>query len=132
MGTSGVHGDASRAGVLPRLAHDLFARSSSLGGIKVTVSVLEVYGEELRDLLAEGQPNKLLIRQDPRGDIFVSGLAEVAVSDSQSLLNVLDQGMLRARMPRSLRGKHDVFPCECNCLSILPVQIRRFCQLSDL
>ena len=97
MGTGGVRcGDASRAGVVPRLAHDLFERGAVLSSMHVSVSVLEIYGEELRDLLVDGQPNKLLIRQDPQGDIFVTGLTEVAVDSAHSLLHVLDQGAPRS------------------------------------
>ena len=93
MGTGGIRcSDAARAGVVPRLAHDLFHRSTSYDSMRVAVSVLEIYGEDLRDLLADGSHGKLRIREEPHGDMFVSGLTEVPVSSAQSLLRMLDQG----------------------------------------
>jgi hypothetical protein len=94
MGTGGYNQQRpSTHGVLPRLAWDVFQRAGELQGAHVSVSVLEIYGESLHDLLSEQAPSKLAVRQDPNGEIFVAGLTTVAVRSSASLLDVLNRGL---------------------------------------
>jgi hypothetical protein len=93
MGTGGTKaGPSERQGIVPRLAFELFGRAPHAGEVKVNVSVLEIYGEELRDLLVDDRETKLLVRQDERGEIFVTGLTQVPVGSAESLLNVLNKG----------------------------------------
>ena len=56
----------------------------------VSVSYVEIYKEELRDLLNSSTP--LIIREDKRGLIFVEGLEEVAVNSPERLIDVFRLG----------------------------------------
>ena len=56
----------------------------------VRVSFLEIYNEEVRDLLADSI-HTLQIREDPRRGVFVQSVEEV-VTDFQGLLNILYRG----------------------------------------
>jgi hypothetical protein len=65
----------------------------------VSVSYLEIYNEQLRDLLAADNgvnastgKSHLTIREDVKGNISVKGLQEVVVETADELLNVLERG----------------------------------------
>lgn len=58
----------------------------------VRASFLEIYNEEVRDLLATSSENRAVsIREDPRRGVFVQSNEEI-VTDYSSLLSVLFQG----------------------------------------
>jgi len=89
--------DASSRGVIPNLNEDLFKRISSSKknvAFLVTVSYLEIYNEELRDLLRpSSSPQKLLrIREHPDAGIYVEGLSEVVVKNEKELRDLLNRG----------------------------------------
>lgn len=58
----------------------------------MTVSYLEIYNEQFRDLLNPNSPSKLTIREDVRGNISVSGLKETVVESVDHLLQCLRNG----------------------------------------
>ena len=84
----------STRGVIPNLNQDLFQRISKSKknvAFLVTVSYLEIYNEELRDLLRPS--SKLLrIREHPDAGIYVEGLSEVVVTNEKELLDLLNRG----------------------------------------
>ena len=57
----------------------------------VRVSYLEIYNEEVRDLLASRNSPTLQIREDPRRGVFVQSKEEI-VTDFTSLLTILFRG----------------------------------------
>jgi kinesin family protein 4/21/27 len=94
------------AGLIPRFMSDIFATlvrrreasetssaHESLIDFKVTASFLEVYGEDIHDLLDEGR-SSLPIREDSNGDVIVRGLREVQVSSHVEAMDVLDAGTM--------------------------------------
>ena len=89
----GENTDSTR-GVIPNLNQDLFQRISKSKknvAFLVTVSYLEIYNEELRDLLRPS--SKLLrIREHPDAGIYVEGLSEVVVTNEKELLDLLNRG----------------------------------------
>jgi centromeric protein E len=60
----------------------------------VKVSYVEIYNEELRDLLVDNNQMSapLIIREDKKGSISVENLREVAVSNFEELMGVLRMG----------------------------------------
>ncbi|XP_051924565.1 kinesin-like protein KIF27 [Hippocampus zosterae] len=88
----------AEGGIISCLAKDVFSlldkRKQCDGGeITMRVSYLELYKEELRDLLELSTSHKdLQIRDDFRGNTVVVGAKEVAVSSCEELLNVLEVG----------------------------------------
>eukprot|EP00892_Ulva_mutabilis_P001048 jgi/Ulvmu1/10944/UM007_0123.1 len=96
MGTAGIASQAkAQQGIAPRLASDIFAQAADGCSLAVVVSCLEIYGEELHDLLADNSRSKLKIREHAGGQIAVAGLREVTVSNEQDLLDVLGKGLLK-------------------------------------
>lgn len=93
MGTGGLLGKSpDEYGVVPRIAFDVFQACKEMAGVSIVVSALEIYGEELRDLISDDSKAKLQIREDRSGQITVVGLEEVTVSSSEDLLHVLGKG----------------------------------------
>jgi centromeric protein E len=87
----GLSGD-SEGGLVHMAADDIFSRIREQPDrlFLVRVSFLEIYNEEVRDLL--GVPNQTLqIREDPRRGVFVQAVEEV-VTDFESLLRILVRG----------------------------------------
>ena len=95
MGTVGGGGvPESQHGIIPRLVHDLYVWLDVQTSVRVSVSFLEIYGEELHDLLAPGaEIGKLQIREGRQGSIYVAGATEVEVSSQSCILQLLKDGV---------------------------------------
>ncbi|BGP05895.1 hypothetical protein JCM10049v2_001714 [Rhodotorula toruloides] len=105
MGTDrmndGILGDVERQGITPRAVTEIFDRlaasqRNSKGGLTFSakVSYLEIYNEELIDLLAGNRDERptVQIREDKQGNIFWSGLREVKVSSAHEVMDLLAAG----------------------------------------
>ena len=85
-------GGGGEGGVVHMAAHDIFSQITQKQerNFLVRVSFLEIYNEEVRDLL--GDTNQTLqIREDPRRGVFVHSQEEI-VTDFDGLLKVLVHG----------------------------------------
>ncbi len=61
----------------------------------VKLQFLELYGEEIRDLLATSSKQQKIVIRDAAGDSEVIGATEVSVSNAQEAMVCLTRGMLR-------------------------------------
>ena len=88
QGSSG----SSEGGLVHMAAKDIFSQIVNQPSrmFLVRVSFLEIYNEEVRDLLAESN-QKVQIREDPRRGVFVQSEEEI-VTDFESLLGILVRG----------------------------------------
>ncbi|KAL8446852.1 hypothetical protein Emag_004613 [Eimeria magna] len=96
-----------RRGILPRACEDVFRlirekkeRHAAQGAkldVQVTCSFLELYNEEIRDLLGDNQPlRSLTIRRDAvSGQVTVQDLRSVSCSSPHDLVACLHQGSQR-------------------------------------
>eukprot|EP01033_Poteriospumella_lacustris_P010586 gene10587-7533_t len=103
MGTSDVSNhDVASLGLIPRFVNDLFQNLNDPEDqqitYKVKASFLEIYGEDVYDLLVS-QPSShlmsrssLAVREDEHGHVFVQGQLEQDVSDPESALEALSVG----------------------------------------
>jgi len=95
-GGNGKGGEEEKTGAVgaPPSAED--AESPSFSAFKLRVTMLEIYNEELRDLLdPELRPDShqhLEIRQGTGGETFVPNLTQVEASDVDGVLEVFDRG----------------------------------------
>lgn len=90
------------AGVIPRAMHDLFVAleaqqsfATSDPGTKTTVycSFVQIYNEQLYDMLRDGGRNRPLeIHEDSNRDIYVQGLSEFRVKNMEECLALLRIG----------------------------------------
>lgn len=90
---------SEQAGLLPRITEDIFTRiqddRNSTNEFVVTISYLEIYNEQIRDLLVspEEPRYKLEVRAHPKFGNFVFGVKEVPVMDWQNTKAWLDFGV---------------------------------------
>jgi centromeric protein E len=82
-------------GIVHMAAHDIFSHITACANrvFVVRASFLEIYNEEVRDLLQDdsGSNKVLQIREDPRRGVFVQA-KEMIVTDANGLLGVLWHG----------------------------------------
>ena len=91
-----------RKGVVPRAVSEVlrrreaFLREGSFEDIKVSCSLMEVYNEECRDLLADGETH-LSVRDAGSGnrDVVVSGLSEFPVKSEEEVFSCFRKGTER-------------------------------------
>lgn len=78
-------------GIVHMAAQDVFSHIADSPDriFLVRASFLEIYNEEVRDLLADNRP--LQVREDPRRGVFVHSKEEI-VTDFSSLLGILFEG----------------------------------------
>jgi len=79
------------------LAVDAIFRHTRRGGFTVKVSYLEIYNEQVRDLL-DDQQQTLMIVEDPMRGVVVPGLSEVVIDHPGSLQQIVVLGNQRRMM----------------------------------
>jgi kinesin family protein 18/19 len=89
-------GTPTDPGIMVRVMDDLYRLSASQGrekgvSYKVSVSFLEVYNENIRDLLSEAE-EYLDLREDPIKGPVVAGITEVETLSSQEIMSLLHRG----------------------------------------
>ncbi|XP_029960078.1 kinesin-like protein KIF27 [Salarias fasciatus] len=97
--TLGGRNPDEEGGLIDRIARDLFVlvedktKSDDAEKVTVHVSYMELYKDELRDLLELPTIHKeLFIREDERGNTVVAGAMEVVVTSAEELFSVLEMG----------------------------------------
>lgn len=98
MGTA-VRGDGSTQvqegdGMIPRACIDLFENVSQKcdGNARVELSYLEIYNEEVRDLLSPADNHGALkIRETLQGEVYVSGLTSKQVLNPNDIGKLMEQ-----------------------------------------
>eukprot|EP00043_Microstomoeca_roanoka_P016089 m.163046 g.163046 ORF g.163046 m.163046 type:complete len:1042 (+) comp16388_c0_seq78:297-3422(+) len=103
-------------GIIPRALHQLFEKLEVCGNeYSVRVSFLEIYNEELFDLLSASD-QKLRLFEDARnkGSVVIQGLEEVIVKTANEVFGLIQQGADKRRtsetkMNKSSSRSHSVF-----------------------
>jgi len=120
-------GDGNERGVNIRAIEDLFQiiqRNSHEAEYSVSIQMLEIYNEELRDLLDENRDKKLEIRSGERSGVNVPGVILQNVSNVEDVLDFMDIGQKNrvigatAMNERSSRS-HSVFTIRVSSVSRL-------------
>lgn len=105
------------SGVIPRAVGQIFSYLEGLAGVNeftVKCSFLELYNEEITDLLAIGsEPPKVRILED-RSGVVLQGLEEPHVKVAEDIFSLLETGNARRRTAETLLNKqssrsHSVF-----------------------
>eukprot|EP00930_Biecheleria_cincta_P035247 TRINITY_DN24251_c0_g1_i1.p1 TRINITY_DN24251_c0_g1~~TRINITY_DN24251_c0_g1_i1.p1 ORF type:complete len:781 (-),score=210.65 TRINITY_DN24251_c0_g1_i1:31-2316(-) len=93
-------GTGEQRGLLPRVVEGLFGQFSTLEAdstYKTLVAFVEIYNEQIRDLLApkvegEEKEKKLEVKQHPVLGTIIPGLTESPVTTAEEVLNLVDYG----------------------------------------
>lgn len=82
-------------GIIPNAFAHIFAYINNEGTAKkflVRCSFIEIYNEEIRDLLGKDSTKKLEVREDPKTGIFVRDLNQMQVKCAAEIENCLNLG----------------------------------------
>ncbi|XP_076100625.1 kinesin-like protein KIF28 isoform X4 [Mytilus galloprovincialis] len=91
-------GYGSNKGIVPILCEELFKaveqNDDKSKQLQVSFSMLEIYNEQVRDLLVKAKPQQggLKIRQNPQSGFYVEGLRLVPVRNYKEIENLMEQG----------------------------------------
>lgn len=107
-------------GIIPRVARHIFdniqlQETEDLNSTyRVHIQFLEIYGEEIRDLLDPNNCTSVTIRETPSGGVYVSGAREELTTSSDEMLSALERGsMVRTtgstHMNESSSRSHAIF-----------------------
>lgn len=86
------------AGIIPRFIKNLFhmiaqkEEEDPNNAFKVYVQFLEIYGEDIRDLLDQTRTSKVVIRETRNGEVFLTGAREELVSSFEQMMKALEDG----------------------------------------
>uniref|UniRef100_A0A673HEB9 Kinesin-like protein n=1 Tax=Sinocyclocheilus rhinocerous TaxID=307959 RepID=A0A673HEB9_9TELE len=107
------------AGIIPRTLHQIFEKLSNNGTeFSVKVSLLEIYNEELFDLLspAPDVTERLQLFDDPRNKrgVTIKGLEEITVHNKDEVYQILERGAAKRKTASTLMNayssrSHSVF-----------------------
>lgn len=96
-----VMGSDEQPGLIPRVCQELFKRQESHNGLdthnakvnyKLEISYLEIYSEDVRDLLSRTPTVGLRVREHPEFGPYVEGLQQILVEDYKTIKKLIDQG----------------------------------------
>ncbi|XP_021892543.1 kinesin-like protein KIN-5C [Carica papaya] len=114
---SGPNGELPQeAGVIPRAVKQIFDTLESQNAeYSVKVTFLELYNEEITDLLApeeiskvaldEKQKKQLPLMEDGKGGVLVRGLEEEIVTSANEIFTLLERGSAKRRTAETLLNK---------------------------
>ncbi|KAJ4705284.1 Kinesin-like protein [Melia azedarach] len=114
---SGPNGELPpEAGVIPRAVQQIFDTLESQNAeYSVKVTFLELYNEEITDLLApeeisrvaveEKQKKQLPLMEDGKGGVLVRGLEEEIVTSASEIFTLLERGSAKRRTAETLLNK---------------------------
>ncbi|EOY08297.1 hypothetical protein QUC31_010914 [Theobroma cacao] len=106
----------AEAGVIPRAVKQIFDTLESQNAeYSVKVTFLELYNEEITDLLApeeiskvaleEKQKKQLPLMEDGKGGVLVRGLEEEIVTSASEIFTLLERGSAKRRTAETLLNK---------------------------
>ena len=86
-------GTEENPGIMPLTLNELFERIKSYPEREYTIKLwyLEIYNENIRDLLVNNSEN-LDLREDPNKGVIVSGITEMIPKSSEHILSILKKG----------------------------------------
>jgi hypothetical protein len=140
MGSSSTHSLGEEDyGIIPRVARHLFdnvqiKEAEDINSTyRVRIQFLEIYGEEIRDLLDPSTTAKVTIRETPAGGVYVSGAREELVTSADEMLSILEKGSAgrttgSTRMNSTSSRSHGYFPPLSPiilCLAIFTILLER-------
>ncbi|OIW20876.1 hypothetical protein TanjilG_24954 [Lupinus angustifolius] len=88
-----MNGSENDPGVIPRAVKDVFEKMERMSDREflIRVSYMEIYNEEINDLLTV-ENQKLQIHESLERGVFVAGLREEVVNNAEQVLNLINAG----------------------------------------
>jgi kinesin family protein 11 len=92
---------SSGSGIIPRALYSLFEQLQDTMEYSVRVSYMELYNEELKDLLSpDNDSRKLKMYEDlnRKGSVVIQGLEEILVDNAHDVIQVLQRGSMKRQI----------------------------------
>lgn len=103
-------------GVIPTSFEQIFeaVKLSTEMEFLIRCSYLEIYNEEIRDLLGEDPKLKCELKEDPTKGVYVKGLTDVVVDCEQTMKRIMDRGQSNRTVGATLMNQessrsHSIF-----------------------
>jgi hypothetical protein len=105
---TGVPKDPKLKGVMPRAFENIFSQihSDTQRQYLVRVSYLEIYNEEIRDLMNKKNANKKLELKDKDTGVYVKDLTTYVVKKPEDMLKVFEEGNLARHVGATNMNEH--------------------------
>ncbi|CAB3405819.1 unnamed protein product [Caenorhabditis bovis] len=120
----GVESIPAQRGVIPRAFEHIFTATSTTENMKFLVhcSYLEIYNEEVRDLLGTDHTQKLEIKEHPDRGVYVAGLSMHVCYDVPSCKELMTKGFNNRHAGATLMNKdssrsHSIFTVYVEAMS---------------
>ncbi|XP_027368144.1 kinesin-like protein KIN-7N [Abrus precatorius] len=144
-----MNGSETDPGVIPRAVRDIFTRIETMSDREflIRVSYMEIYNEEINDLLAV-ENQKLQIHESLERGVFVAGLREEIVNNAEQVLNLIKAGEVNRhfgetnmnvrssrshtifRMVIESKGKHSNSSNDCSISDVVRVSVLNLVDLA--
>ena len=131
----GVRDDPVHKGVIPRSFDQIFSHienhgkndAGSIVQYLVRASYLEIYQEEIKDLLSKDVQKKLDLRENPDKGVYVKDLLSFVVKSTKEISHVMKVGnsnrsVGRTNMNEHSSRSHAIFIITIECASTDPAQ----------
>ena len=106
---SGIDGDENLRGIMPRAFDDIFRSiqgDSDQTQFLVRASYLEIYNEEVRDLLSKNPKNRLELHEKPESGVYVKDLSYFAAKSSDEVRKIMYIGSKNRSVGETLMNAH--------------------------
>ncbi|XP_011297517.1 kinesin-like protein KIF3B [Fopius arisanus] len=104
----GIKGDSKRRGIIPRSFEHIFnhiGRSENMQYL-VRASYLEIYQEEIRDLLQSDQSLRFELKEKPESGVFVKDLSSVICKSAQEIQQLMNKGNMNRTIGATNMNEH--------------------------
>ena len=105
----GVKGDAEKKGVIPRSFEHIFAHISAAElheQYLVRASYLEIYQEEIRDLLCKDQKRRMELKERPDTGVYVKDLSSFVCKSQSEIEHVMSVGNQNRKVGPTNMNEH--------------------------
>ena len=91
----GVLKENELKGIIPRSFDMIFnlIKTTFNTNFLIRVSFLEIYNENIRDLLTKNETQKLEVKQNPDTGFYVNGLSTFVVKSPQEMSELMERGL---------------------------------------
>ena len=101
--------DDRERGIMPRSFEDIFrciADDSNQTQFLVRASYLEIYNEEVRDLLSKNPKNRLELHEKPDSGVYVKDLSYFAAKNAGEIGKIMTIGSKNRSVGETLMNQH--------------------------
>ena len=106
---SGLENDEEQRGVMPRAFEEIFKNielDSKETQFLVRASYLEIYNEEVRDLLSKNPKNRLELHEKPDSGVYVKDLSYFAAKSALEVRDIMRIGQKNRSVGETMMNAH--------------------------